>query len=153
MTITIRQGMPADLADIVNHYGPPDTPWDPFGNLERLKGIPLEGLIVAEIDDNYAGFLYWFIGENPWFDPGTKRFAYITDVHILKEHQRQGLGKKLLAYALKQLEGNPVKIFISTTENNTVARHLYEGVGFREFSRTIHYKLETDKDRTYNSKK
>lgn len=75
MIVTIRQGTPADLVNVVDHYGPGDTPWDPFGDLVRLQGIPLEGLVIAEIDGEYAGFLYWFMGENPWFDTGTQEFA------------------------------------------------------------------------------
>jgi ribosomal protein S18 acetylase RimI-like enzyme len=142
--IVIRQGTPADFADIVDHYGPPDTPWDPFGNLERLKAIPLEGLLIAEVDGAYAGFLYWFIGENPWFDSETKRFAYITEVHIVEKYQGKGIGKTLLQHALTQLKEKPVRVYISTTESNRVARHLYENAGFRQFSRTLHYTLHDE---------
>lgn len=146
MTITIRQGTPADLSLVVTHYRFSSTPWDPFGNLEKLQTIPLKGLTIAEVDGEYAGFLYWFTGENPWFDPGTKRFAYITELHIVEKYQGQGIGKKLLSYALTQLRENPVTIFISTTENNVIANHLYENVGFKPFSRSIHYKLDADSE-------
>ena len=143
MIVTIRQGTPADLANVVTHYGPGDTPWYPFGDLVRLQGIPLEGLVIAEMDGEYAGFLYWFMGENPWFDTGTEKFAYINEIHVVKEYQRQGIGRKLLNYTLEQLkEKNIGPTYISTTERNIVARHLYEDAGFREFSRSIHYKLE-----------
>ncbi|MBU7030394.1 MAG: GNAT family N-acetyltransferase, partial [Theionarchaea archaeon] len=109
----------------------------------RLQGIPLEGLVIAEMDGEYAGFLYWFMGENPWFDTGTEKFAYINEIHVVKEYQRQGIGRKLLNYTLEQLkEKNIGPTYISTTERNIVARHLYEDAGFREFSRSIHYKLE-----------
>jgi len=143
ISITIRQGTQGDLSSVVNHYGSSDTPWDPFGDLSKLQSIPLEGLLIAEVDNEYAGFLYWFTGENPWFDPGTKRFAYITEVHIAEKYQGQGVGKNLLFYAVEQLKEKSIKsIFISATEDNAVARHLYESSGFRPFSRSIHYKLE-----------
>ena len=144
MIVTIRQGTPADLVNVVDHYGPGDTPWDPFGDLVRLQGIPLEGLVIAEIDGEYAGFLYWFMGENPWFDTGTQKFAYINEIHVLEKYQGQGIGRKLLTYTLEQLKNKTEPIYISTTENNVIARHLYEDAGFREFSRSIHYKLEWD---------
>ncbi len=144
MTILIRQGTPADLPTIVNHYGINSTPWDPFGNLEKLQEIPLKGLTIAEVDGDYAGFLYWFTGENPWFDPKTNRFAYITELHILEKYQGKGIGKKLLSYALTQLREIPVTIFISATEDNVIAKHLYENAGFKPFSRSIHYKLDAD---------
>ncbi len=141
-TITIRQAAPTDLTTIVNHYGSGDTPWDPFGDVEKLQNIPLEGLLVAEVNGQYAGFLYWFSGENPWFDPSTKRFAYITEVQVLEKYQGQGVGKNLLTCALQQLK-ETCTIYISTTEENAVARHLYEGAGFRPFSRSIHYRFVT----------
>lgn len=140
--IIIRQAAPADLSNVVNHYGSCDTPWDPFGDLSKLSNIPIEGLLIAEIDNQYAGFLYYFAGENPWFDPGTKRYAYITEVHVLEKYQGQSVGRKLLTYAVEQLKGKVNPVFISTTEGNTVARHLYESAGFRPFSRSIHYKLD-----------
>ncbi len=143
ISITIRQGTRADLSKVVNHYGSSDTPWDPFGDLSKLQSIPLEGLLIAEVDNEYAGFLYWFAGENPWFAPGTKKFAYITEVHVVEKYQGQGVGRNLLVYAVEQLREKSIKpIFISATEDNAVARHLYEDVGFRPFSRSIHYKLE-----------
>ncbi|MBU7013548.1 MAG: GNAT family N-acetyltransferase [Theionarchaea archaeon] len=144
MTVTIRQGNPHDFKDIAAHYGPGDSPWDPFGSGEGLKHIPLEGLRIAEVNGDYAGFLYWFIGENPWFDKNTKRYAYITELHVAEEYQNRGIGTSLLDYAIKELRPKPLAIFISTTEGNMVARTLYEKAGFRPFSRTIHYKLSHD---------
>ncbi len=142
MTISVRQATPADLPKIVDHYGSSDTPWDPFGDIKTLQHIPIEGLIVAEVDNEYAGFLYWFTGENPWFDPGTKEFAYIHELHVLEKFQGKKVGKNLLAYALQQLKEKILTVYISTSESNMVARHLYENAGFRPFSRSIHYKLE-----------
>ncbi len=142
MTVTIRQATPEDLSSIVGHYGPGDTPWDPFGNLGKLQEIPLEGLIIAEVDSEYAGFLYWFVGENPWFDPDVQKYAYITEIHVLEKYQGQGVGKKLLNYAIGQLKKETNMIYITTTEDNAVARHLYENAGFCKFSRSIHYRLE-----------
>jgi hypothetical protein len=56
-TILVRQASPADLTNIVCHYGAGDSPWDPFADLAKLQRIPLEGLIVAEVEGQYAGFL------------------------------------------------------------------------------------------------
>ena len=139
--ITIRQSTVADLERVANHYGSGDTPWDPFGDVNTLQTIPLEGLIIGEVDSRYAGFLYWFTGENPWFDPGVQRFAYITDVHVLEKYRGQGVGKKLLLFALDHLKGKEI-VYITAAESNVVARHIYENAGFRGFSRSIHYKLE-----------
>ena len=140
--ITIRHANTNDLAHIVHHYGPGDDPWDPFDDMIKLQRIPLEGLIIAEIDGKYAGFLYWFVGENPWFDPFVEKYGYITEVQVLENYRGQGVGKKLLVYALEQLKKKPIDaIYTATTEDNIVAKHLYDSNGFRPFSRTVHYKL------------
>lgn len=142
MTITIRQGTPDDFPDIVQVYGPPDTAWDPFGSIERLKTIPLEGLLIAEISTEFAGFLYWFVGDHPWFDLDTDLFAYITEIHIVKKFQGKKVGTTLLSTALEKLRDMPATIYVSCTEDNAVARHMYEQAGFTAFSRSIHYKQE-----------
>jgi ribosomal protein S18 acetylase RimI-like enzyme len=142
MVITIRQGTPDDFSIIVDAYGPADTPWDPFGSIKRLKTIPLEGLLIAEVDNEFAGFLYWFIGEHPWFDSDTSRFAYIAELHIVKKFQGEKVGTTLLSGALKKLREMPVPVYISCTEDNAVAHHMYKKAGFKVFSRSIHYKQE-----------
>jgi len=143
ITVDIRQATPQDLSRVVEHYGPGDTPWDPFGDPSRLQGIPLEGLIVAEAEGEYAGFLYWFVGEKPWFDPHVKTYAHIAEVQVVEGYRGQGVGRKLLSHALARLKENGIAaIYIDTTEDNKVARHLYESAGFRPFSCTIHYRLD-----------
>ena len=139
--ISVRQALPADLPRIVSHYGAGDSPWDPFADQARLRGIPLEGLLVAEVGGQYAGFLYWFVNEEPWFDPRVGRYAHITEVQVLENHRGQGIGRRLLAYALGCLKESDIEVvYIDTREDNEVARRLYESAGFRPFSRTVHYK-------------
>ena len=145
---SVRQAASSDLAHSVHHYGPGDSPWDPFGDLAKLQGIPLKGLIVAEVQGQYAGFLYWFVGENPWFDPRIDKYAHIIEVQVVERYRGQGGGKSLLIYALERIKETSVdEIYVDTTEGNAAARRLYESAGFRPFSRTIHYKWEPNDDR------
>jgi ribosomal protein S18 acetylase RimI-like enzyme len=147
-TISVRRAVSSDLTHIVRHYGPGDSPWDPFADLAKLQTIPLEGLIVAEVQGQYAGFLYWFAGENPWFDPRIDRYAHIVEVQVVERYRGQGVGKSLLIYALEQItEKSIAAIYVDTTEDTAVARRLYESAGFHPFSRTIHYRWEPDEDR------
>jgi ribosomal protein S18 acetylase RimI-like enzyme len=142
ISITIRQAIPDDLPTIVGHYGRGDSPWDPFADLVRLWNIPLEGLIVAEVEGRYAGFLYWFVGEKPWFDVGVETYAHIVEVQVVEKRRGQGVGKRLLAYALERVKESSIEaIYIDTTKDNLAARHLYESAGFRPLFRTIHYRL------------
>ena len=146
--ISVRQARPADLPKIVSHYGAGDSPWDPFADQARLRGVPLQGLLVAEVGGQYAGFLYWFVGEEPWFDPCVRRYAHITEVQVLKNHRGQGIGRRLLAHALGRMRESGIEIvYIDTSEDNEVARRLYESAGFRPFSRTVLYKAAADEAR------
>ncbi len=102
----------------------------------------MEGLLVAEVEGEYAGFLYWFEGEKPWFDQDIGRYAHIEEVQVLRKHRGRGVGKRLLTSALNRLMASGVEaIYIDTTEGNDVARHLYEAAGFLPIFGTIHYKL------------
>ena len=142
MPTTVRSATSEDLPSVADHYGKGDTPWDPFGDVSKLEAIPLEGLQVAEVGGEYAGFLYWFEGEKPWFDPDVGRYAHIEEVQVLQEHRGRGVGKRLLTTALNRLTASGVDaVYIETTEGNDVARRLYEGAGFHPVFRTIHYEL------------
>lgn len=142
MSTTVRSATTEDLPLVAAHYGKGDTPWDPFGDVSRLEAIPLGGLLVAEVGGEYAGFLYWFEGEKPWFDQDVGRYAHIEEVQVLRKHRGLGVGKRLLATALNRLRASGVDaIYIDTTEDNDVAQRLYEGAGFRPIFGTVHYKL------------
>jgi diamine N-acetyltransferase len=99
-------------------------------------------LVVAEVGGEYAGFLYWHLGKNPFFDPKVAKFAHIREVQVLAKFQRRGIGRKLMTYALDRLGGLGVSdVFLSTAETNDIAKHLYEAIGFEEFRKQIHYRL------------
>lgn len=143
MPTTVCSGTPDDFVPIARHYGRGGTPWDPFGEVEKLEEIPIDGLLVAEVEGEYAGFLYWFQAESPWFDVAVERYAQIEEVQVLPRYRGKGVGRALLEEALSRLQGLPVDaIYIETTEGNSVARHLYESVGFELVHRAIIYRLE-----------
>lgn len=144
--VAVRSWVSEDLALIAQHSGPSgDEPWDPFSDAEALRQMPLEGLIVAEVNEEYAGFLYWFFGRRPWFEPGVDRFGHILEVQVLPRFQGQGVGKALLNHALERLSEESVEVvYIDTTDDNDIARRLYEGAGFDPFLRTIHYRRKVE---------
>jgi ribosomal protein S18 acetylase RimI-like enzyme len=140
----IRIGREEDIPAISGVYtGPPESPWDPFGDPERMRRIPLEGLLVAEVDHKVVGFLYWFRGSRPYFDPEVEDFANIQELHVAPEHQGRGIGRKLLERALTAARELGVKVaYIDTDDFNARAMRLYGSAGFREHFRAIHYKME-----------
>lgn len=145
--VEVRSAHDPDLRSIVAHYGPGggDSPWDPFAALERIQRIPREGLLVAVLGNRYAGFLYWYEGRKPWYDPSVERFARISDLHVLPEFQGKGVGRALLREALRRIEEKAVPvIYLETDEDNERARALYETAGFSQFARVVRYRLSVE---------
>ncbi len=118
------------------------TPFYPFTDVDKLQNIPLNGLIVAERQGEYVGFLYWYSGENPEFDESAGKYGYIEEFQVLEKYRGQGIGRRLLTYALSQMKEAGVEAaYLRTREGNTPAQNLYESLGFRPYSRHIRYKL------------
>src|SRR5271157_1485413 len=55
--IVVRHGTLDDLPTIAKHYAHGDSPWDPFDDVSKLSRIPLDGLLLVEVQGTYAGFL------------------------------------------------------------------------------------------------
>ncbi len=138
----IRPSTSHDLQSVRAHYGPIDNLGDPFCQPAITKKPRLDWLIIAEIGGQYAGFLYWHIGEKPFFAPEVAKFGHIRELQVLKKFQEQGVGRKLNENALVRLRNLGVTdVFLSTSETNDVAKHLYERVGFRQFRKQIQYRF------------
>jgi ribosomal protein S18 acetylase RimI-like enzyme len=140
--ITVRTAQPEDLAAVARQYGAVgETPWDPFISADRLAGLPLEGLLIAEKDGEYAGFLYWFEGRKPWFDKGADRYARLEELHVRPEFQGWGVAQRLVDRFLRDVteRGIPL-LYVATDETNSAAQHIYERSGFHPFLRTIHFR-------------
>lgn len=143
MPETVRAATASDLPAITGHYAHEDTPWDPFGSVDRLARVPREGLLVAEVDGEYAGFLYWFEGQSPYFRPGLQRFGYLYELHVKEPFRGRGLAKMLVERFISDAQARGIRqLFVDTDENNAAARRLYESYGFRRYRDVVHYELE-----------
>jgi len=132
-SLVIREATEADLASIVAHYAPggSDSPWDPFADLQRVRAVLGPGLLVAEWEGIYAGFLFWYESRRPWYAPNVERYARISDLHIVPAAQGKGVGRTLLRDALSRIRSSSIDtVFLETDETNARARRLYEGEGF-----------------------
>lgn len=140
--VSVRSARIEDLAAVAQHYGATGTtPWDPFADPQRLAGIPLDGLLVAEKDGHYAGFLYWFEGHKPWFDKGADQYAQLEELHVRPEFQGWGVAQRLVDRFLQEVAGRGIPLlYVATDETNEAAAHVYERAGFHPFLRTIHYR-------------
>jgi ribosomal protein S18 acetylase RimI-like enzyme len=141
--LVIRVASDADLDSVVTHYGREsgETPWDPFCDLERLRQIPRQGLLVAETSGTYAGFVYWHEARRPWYAPGDDRYARISELHVVPGCQGRGIGRALFQEALRRARAAGIDtVFLETDEGNSRARALYKSEGFTEFARVLRYR-------------
>jgi len=73
---------------------------------------------------------------NGWNDE-VNRIGDFGPVGTRAEYRQRGLGKAVLTECLRQMEACGMeRVCVSTGENNTAARRLYESVGFRVVNRT-----------------
>ena len=152
---TIRSATEADLPRIVKNYARlQERPWDPFSSVERLNAIPHEGLLVAEAEGNYAGFLYWFEGQNPWFDKRASRFAHIVECHVLREYAEWLTGPLLVAEALKRIseKGYPT-VYVDTPEHSALEKLLSKKVAFVGHLRYVRLRYDLPKEKKYDHAK
>lgn len=68
-----------------------------------------------------------------WYKPdAAMRAVFINDFHILPAYQGKGLGKQALAVLENELKRQGfAEIRLRVAEDNSRARHVYEGTGFR----------------------
>ena len=145
---TVRYSTASDLPKIQGHYGWLDNLGDPFCDVTRIQQVRFDWLVIAEVAGEYAGFLYWHLGDNPFFAPKIARFAHIREVQVLERFQGQGVGRELMVFALERLKTLGIQdVFLATAETNDAARHLYESLGFTQFRKQIQYALRTKTDR------
>ncbi len=130
------------MPKIEGHYGRLDNVGDPFCDVTKIQEVRFDWLVIAEVAEEYACFLYWHPGEKPFFAPKIARFVHIREVQVLERFQGRGAGRKLMVYALERLKALGIQdIFLATAETNNAARHLYESLGFTQFRKQIQYAL------------
>lgn len=111
----VRVGNPGDIDQIlrIQRSTPEASQWNP-SDYE---------LLVAETDDEIAGFLVW--RSVVWNEGGINE-AEILNLAVAKSSRRQGLGRALI-------EAVPVSnVFLEVRESNAAARALYRKAGFVE---------------------
>lgn len=96
-------------------------------------------LYVAEYDKKIVGFIILGFPQHPYGD-----YIYeISQLYILREHQRKGIGKRLWAVATTRIsEWGVNKFFINCNKYNTPAQHFYEALG----GIVIHIDEDTEDD-------
>ena len=82
----VRPATDQDLRKIADEYVDKGTnPLNLFSTLDRLKQLPGQGLLIAEIDGAFTGFLYWFSATETRIENGVDTYAHIVEVKVRKE--------------------------------------------------------------------
>lgn len=95
---------------------------------ERFASDLVPNYIVLVADEEpavLAGFVCLVL------DPVDRWGTLIDSLHVSVRHQRQGLGRRLLAAAIADLDARPVNIpvHLLVYEDNSGARDLYDALG------------------------
>jgi ribosomal protein S18 acetylase RimI-like enzyme len=119
----------------------PEDIWDALQvTHEVLLARPGNAVVIAEDDAGTRVGLLWF-GVNRNLVTGEDE-AWVYNVSVAPEHQGQGIGAKLMAYAehLARKGGyHTLGLMVST--HNTPARALYEKLQFRTCNHLMRKKL------------
>ncbi len=140
----VRYSTESDLPKIEGHYGRLDNLGDPFCDVTRIQEVRFNWLVIAEVAGEYAGFLYWHLGEKPFFAPKIARFAHIREVQVLEIFQGQGVGSKLVVFALEKLKTLGIQDIFLQQPRPTMLEGMYESLGFTQFRKQIQYALRTN---------
>jgi ribosomal protein S18 acetylase RimI-like enzyme len=113
---------------------------DPMGNGEPLppavlarlvsglRNHPTTILFLAYVDNKAVGIATCFLGFSTF---AALPLINIHDLAVLPDHRGEGIGRSLLeAVERKARALGCSKVTLETQEHNTLARHLYEAVGF-----------------------
>ena len=103
-------------------------PWLTLGHdypsLLRTMRAPGRELYLAHVDDRLAGFIILNL-------QGT--FAgYIQTICIAPEHQGQGCGTTLIAFAEDRILRDHANVFLCVSSFNHAARRLYQRLGYAQ---------------------
>ncbi|MGH8547262.1 MAG: GNAT family N-acetyltransferase [Methylococcales bacterium] len=107
-------------------------------------------ILVAVSGRKIAGFAsFWYEDEPEGCISELKHCAYVSDIVILPQYRRAGLGMKLIQ-EIERLaaEGNAESIMVNVLARNQLAAEFYRKAGFREYDMTFLKQLRPDSNMT-----
>ena len=113
-------------------------PWPERSFRFELTDNPASRCWVADLDGKVVGMIVvWLIVDE----------AHVATVATHPEHRRQGIGKRLLAHALRRImEDGARSSFLEVRESNIAAQELYRKFGYEETGRRRRYYRDNDED-------
>ncbi len=132
------------VVNLMNHYMK-----DPMGSstvhdpdsakklIEGLRNHCNKLCVLAELDGQFVGLVNCFIGFGTF---AAKPFINIHDVVVLKTQRGKGIGWAMLENVIKKGEEMGCgKLTLEVREDNPGAQHLYDSLGFKEGTPSMHF--------------
>ena len=135
--MVIRKANEEDLSEILNLYSHPEIDNGCVLNLknakqifQKIKSYPDYHIYLAEINNEIVGTFALAIMDNI-AHMGAKS-GLIEDVVVSQNFQRQGIGKKMMEFAMKLCkEKNCYKVSLSSQLKRENSHKFYESIGFK----------------------
>ena len=106
---------------------------------------------LAKDRNQIIGKMLWYVKENP--NDGVVEFE---ELYVFEEYRRKGIGTELVKYSIKavrkhfnNLEIDPRRIYLFTSEKNQIARRLYQKFGFKYIANLGHLYSENENELFY----
>ena len=139
MNPTIRKMMVEDVPAVVElDQKSFSLPWPERSFRFELTDNPASRCWVAELDGKVVGMIVvWLIIDE----------AHVATVATDPEYRRQGIGKRLLSYALLNLMQEGARSsFLEVRESNLPAQEMYRKFGYETSGRRRRYYRDNDED-------
>jgi ribosomal-protein-alanine N-acetyltransferase len=139
MNLTIRKMTVEDVPAVVDlDQKSFSLPWPERSFRFELTDNPASRCWVAERDGNVVGMIVvWLIVEE----------AHVATIATHPDYRRQGIGRRLLAYALRHLMQDGARSsFLEVRESNIAAQEMYRKFGYEATGRRRRYYRDNDED-------
>jgi ribosomal protein S18 acetylase RimI-like enzyme len=147
--ITIREATEADLPGILHIYAQPEIDngtvlalAEARASFRRLQHYPNYHLYVATIEEQIVGTFALLIMDNLAHLGAPS--GVVEDVGVLPAYQGQGIGRRMMAYALDLCRRvGCYKLTLSSNLRRTQAHAFYESLGFQKHGLSFCMDLQT----------
>ncbi len=142
--LRIRKMIAADISGVIR-IGTENklTYWsgaDYLCEVDREDSLAL----TAYVDKILSGFIILRLIINKEIDANYKYEAEILNFAVALDYQKQGIGKELLRYAIKEI--TPEKIWLEVRKSNINAIEFYTKQSFQIVGKRKHYYLNPTED-------
>jgi ribosomal protein S18 acetylase RimI-like enzyme len=102
---------------------------------ESINGNGQEIVCVAADGNKLVGFCCGQILKSMCY---SYKYAEVTELYVMEEYRRQGIGKQLLSITENELNKHGVKhLYVLTGDKNFIAQTLYRSCGYRDTSEIL----------------